>query len=110
MSVDVLAGEDDSVQFDEGLGIDARAGVAPVNCEVSTRLTGSPTGDLVSGDRHVVLRQQFAVALDPGLRDVSNKENKHFERRNSRNTIKFSVIQHLSRMVESGVYLESRNR
>ena len=74
VSVDVFAGEDDSVQFDEGLGIDPRAGVAPVNREISARLTGNPTGDLVSGDRHIVLGQQFAVALDPGLRDVSGKK------------------------------------
>jgi hypothetical protein len=80
VSVDVFAGEDDSVQLDEGLGIDPRAGVTPVNREVSAWLTGNPTGDLVSGDRHIVLGQQLAVALDPGLRSVSNKHDQCFEK------------------------------
>ena len=54
--VDVLAGEDDSVQFDEGFGVDARTRVTPVDCEIPAWLTGKPTGDLVSGDRHIVFR------------------------------------------------------
>ena len=110
VSVDVLAGEDDAVQFDEGLGIDTGASVTPVNREVSARLAGNPTGDLVSGDRHIVLGQQFAVALDPGLRNVSNKNKRDFEGRKSGSTVKFSVIQHISSVVESGVCLERWNR
>jgi len=56
VSVDVLAGEDDPVQFDEGLRIDARTGVTPIDCEVSAWLAWKPTGDLASGDRHIVFR------------------------------------------------------
>ena len=70
MPVDVFAGEDDSVQFDEGLRVDARTRVAPVDCEIPAWLTGKPTCDLASGDRHIVFRQQFPVALDPGLSEI----------------------------------------
>jgi len=57
VSVDVLAGEDDPVQFDEGLGVDARTCVTPVDCKVPAWLTGKPTCDLASGDRYIVFRQ-----------------------------------------------------
>ena len=50
VSIDVFAGEDDSVQFDEGLRVNSRTGVTPVDCEVSAWLTGNPTGDFASGD------------------------------------------------------------
>ena len=70
MPVDVFAGEDNTVQLDEGLGVDARTSVAPVYCKVSAWLTGDPASYLASRDRYVVFREQFAVALDPGLCDV----------------------------------------
>jgi len=56
VTVDVFAGEDDSVQFDEGLGVDASPHVTPVDCEAPAWLTGKPTSDLVSGARHIVFR------------------------------------------------------
>ena len=47
VTVDVFAGEDDSVEFDERLRVDARTRVAPVDCEFPAWLTGKPTGDLI---------------------------------------------------------------
>lgn len=47
VTVDVFAGENDSVEFDERLRVDARTCVTPVDCEVPAWLAGEPTGDFV---------------------------------------------------------------